>query len=152
MVLAPNARVGGTARDVLRLVSRCDGRARVALTLEDAHGGAVSEVAKGRRSGARIINQDEIEVAVSTDGALELGNVRIREVSRNHAGGAFRLVMSLTGLGGESVAPAVTRPFHVLSERIRAPSYRNQISRQRERRMRRAMGPGGRDDSPMSDS
>ena len=79
---------------------------------------------------------------ISADGVFELSNVRIREVSRNHAGGAFRLIISVLGFG-DGVVPAVTRPFHVLSERIRAPSYRNQISRQRERRMRRANNTGG---------
>lgn len=136
--LVPNAQAGGSARDVQRCVARSDGRMRIVLTVEDAHGGAVGEVAKGRRSGARIVNQHEFEAQVAADGTAELANVRIREVSRNHAGGAFRLVIAVDG--SETIAPAVTRPFHVLSERIRAPSYRNQISRQRERRMRRAQG------------
>jgi len=142
LVLTPNTQTNGTVRDVQRLLARWDGRLQISMSLEDAHGGAVNEVAKGRRSGARILNQDEVEVQVGADGALELSNVRIREVSRNHAGGAFRLVFSISGSAADMVVPAVTRPFHVLSERIRAPSYRNQISRQRERRMRRTLNSG----------
>ena len=131
-----NTSVEHGTRSFKRLLARLGGRTRVTLHLEDAHGQPVREVAKGRRSGARIINQDEFDVALGPDASFELVNVRIREVSRNHAGGSFRMIATLSG--AQEVAPAVSRSFHVLSERIRAPSYRNQISRQRERRLRRA--------------
>lgn len=134
--VVPNSAVEGSQRTLKRLMGRLGGRTRVTLHLEDAHGQPVREVAKGRRSGARIINQDEFDVALSPDGSFELVNVRIREVSRNHSGGSFRMIATLSN--AQEVAPAVSRSFHVLSERIRAPSYRNQISRQRERRLRRA--------------
>eukprot|EP00698_Gefionella_okellyi_P024197 TRINITY_DN846_c0_g2_i1.p1 TRINITY_DN846_c0_g2~~TRINITY_DN846_c0_g2_i1.p1 ORF type:complete len:532 (-),score=114.59 TRINITY_DN846_c0_g2_i1:314-1696(-) len=114
---------------------RFPSRVRFTVSLEDAHNQAVDKIVKGRRAGARILAQEEYDVPLSVENEAELPNVRIREVSRNHSGGAFRLCVHMTDF--PFVGAARSRLFHVRSERIRAPSYNQQVTRQRERRQQR---------------
>lgn len=102
---------------------------RVRVRVEDERSGPVRTIVTGPNAGRNILLEDEFEVQLTAHNELVLNSIRIREVSRNHGGSAFRLVFSLPDF--PFISEVSTALFYVRSERIRAPSYALQLASQR---------------------
>jgi hypothetical protein len=127
---------------------------RVSVALSDGTGKVVKTILNGPHAGHPILSHDVFDVFMSAETTLDPLQFRLREVSRTHSGGMFRLSFFLPD--HRDCRPAITQQFYVRSERMRAPSYAASI-RSRARRTgeglgRRFRGRGGpaQRDAPMS--
>eukprot|EP00698_Gefionella_okellyi_P022373 TRINITY_DN740_c1_g1_i1.p1 TRINITY_DN740_c1_g1~~TRINITY_DN740_c1_g1_i1.p1 ORF type:complete len:494 (+),score=125.72 TRINITY_DN740_c1_g1_i1:62-1543(+) len=135
IVMGPSAQVFKDAAIRLRvklvgptdLAARFPPRITLTLALEDMHGHHVTTVLKGRRAGARMLAQEEFTVGFAANMEAELRNVRVREVSSNHAGTAFSLVVRMPQY--PNIVAARSTLFYVRSERMRSPSYQSQSTK-----------------------
>eukprot|EP00698_Gefionella_okellyi_P016973 TRINITY_DN4915_c0_g1_i1.p1 TRINITY_DN4915_c0_g1~~TRINITY_DN4915_c0_g1_i1.p1 ORF type:complete len:423 (+),score=75.94 TRINITY_DN4915_c0_g1_i1:25-1293(+) len=110
-------------------------RVSVSCAVEDMYQNVVAVCLKGRRQGQRLLSQEILSVTFDATNEAELRNIRVREVTANHGGMAFALVLRLSQF--PQVAPVRTRLFYVRSKRMRAPSYQGQVARQRQRQLDR---------------
>jgi len=72
------------------------GTDHVQVHVENVHQKVVPCCLKGRRVGMPLLSKQHFNVTLDDNSCAQLRNLRVREVTANHGGTAFSLVISLT--------------------------------------------------------